>query len=155
ENNQMAIGTELKRVSKEVEIYKRAAGYGIPGVQVDGFNVFAVYEAVKKAVDRARKGNGPSLIEAKFLRLLGHFVADDQWYRDLESVEPYWNLDPVNRMKDYLLENNIATSKELESIEKDIIKEIQEAINYAANECTEPPLETLYDNIYADGEIIK
>ena len=155
ENNQMAIGTELKSVSKEVELYKRAAGYGIPGVQVDGFNVFAVYKAVKKAVDRARNGEGPSLIEAKFLRLLGHFVADDQWYRDLKAVEPFWKLDPISRMKDYLLENKIAAAKEIERVEKDITKEILDAVNYAANECTEPSVETLYDNIYADGEIIK
>jgi acetoin:2,6-dichlorophenolindophenol oxidoreductase subunit alpha len=155
ENNQMAIGTELKCVSKEVEIYKRAAGYGVPGVQVDGFNVFAVYEAVKKAVDRARKGQGPSLIEAKFLRLLGHFVADDQWYRDLESVEPFWKLDPVKRMRAYLIENKVATAEEIESLENNVVNEIKDAVNYASNECTEPPFETLYDNIYADGEVIK
>ena len=154
ENNQMAIGTEIKSVSKEVELYKRAVGYGIPGIQVDGFNVFAVYEAVKKAVSHARKGNGPSLIEAKFLRLLGHFVADDQWYRDLDSVEPFWKLDPTIRMKNYLLENKVATLIEIENINKDISQNIKDAVNYAANECTEPPLETLYDNIYADGEII-
>ena len=155
ENNQMAIGTELNSVSKELELYKRAAAYGVPGAQVDGFNVLAVYKAVKKAVEHARKGKGPSIIEAKFMRLLGHFVADDQWYRDLEAVKPYWELDPLIRMRKYLLENKLLTESEIEKIEKEAITEIAEAIRYASEDCTEPSVDGLYDNIYADGEIIK
>jgi len=155
ENNQMAIATELKRVTRETELYKRAKGYGIHGIQVDGFNCFAVYEAVKKAVELARSGGGPTLIEAKFLRLLGHFVADDQWYRNMDEADQFWNLDPIKRMKKYLLENKVAEREKIESIEKETQYKIKEAINFAENECTEPSIDTLYDDIYANNEIIK
>lgn len=155
ENNQMAIGTELASVSKETELYKRAAGYGIPGRQVDGFNVFAVYEAVKEAVARARDKKGPSIVEAKFLRLLGHFVADDQWYRDLEAVKPFWDLDPIVRMRNYLIANDVVEAAEIERIEEKAVKEIEEAIRYASEECHEPSVDVLFENLYANGEIIR
>jgi pyruvate dehydrogenase E1 component alpha subunit len=154
ENNQMAVGTELSWVSKETELYKRAAGYGMPGVQVDGFNVFEVHKAVKEAADRARAGEGPTLIEASFLRLLGHFVADDQWYRDMDEVAPYWELDPIKRMREYLLSGGVAEEPEIAAIEEKTKKDIAGAISYAEFECSEPPAGTLYDDIYADGEII-
>lgn len=155
ENNQMAIGTELKCVSHETDLYKRAVGYGIPGVLVDGFNVFEVYKEVKKAVDRARKGQGPTLIEARFLRLLGHFVADDQWYRDLSKVDLYWELCPIKRMREYFLKNNVLSEDEVTEIEKRAVEEVTDAIYYAENECTEPSVDTLYEDIYANGEVIK
>jgi len=155
ENNQMAIATTLNRVTRQVDLYKRAEAYGIPGVQCDGYNVFDVYEQVKVAVERARSGGGPTLIEAKFLRLLGHFVADDQWYRDLERVKPIWELEPLKRMRAYLLGNAIATEAELVALETEARREVAAAIEYAANECHEPPGDSLYENLYANGEILK
>ena len=154
ENNQLAVGTELSWVTKETDLYKRAAGYGITGVQVDGFNVFEVHKAVKQAADRARAKEGPTLIEARFLRLTGHFVADDQWYRDMEKVEPYWELCPLKRMREYLLSGRIADEAELGAIELKAKEDIAAAISYAESECSEPPAGTLYDDIYADGEVI-
>ena len=155
ENNQMAIGTKYCCISKETDIYKRAIGYGIPGVLVDGFNVFEVYKTVKEAVKRARSGLGPTLIEARFMRILGHFVADDQWYRDLSEAEPYFELDPIKRMKQYFIEENILSEKDITEIEVKATKAIERAIEYASNECTEPSADTLYEDIYANGEIIK
>jgi TPP-dependent pyruvate/acetoin dehydrogenase alpha subunit len=155
ENNQMAIATMLKRVTREVELAKRADAYGIPGVQCDGYNVFNIYESVKVAVDRARRGDGPTLIEAKFLRLLGHFVADDQWYRDLEKIKPVWDLEPVKRMRAYLLQNGDVSEKQIAALEERAVEEVRQAIEYAENECHEPPPQSLYENLYADGEILK
>jgi len=155
ENNQMAIGTKLSCVSKETELYKRAEAYGIPGVLVDGFNVFDVYQAVAQAVERARAGGGPTLIEARFLRLLGHFVADDQWYRDMDEVNKYWELDPIVRMREYFINNGILSVEELDMIEQEAAKTIDDAIIYAKEECTDPPVSTLYTDLYANGEIIK
>ena len=155
ENNQFAIATSIRSVSGQPEIYKRAAAYNIPGVLVDGFNCFAVYSAIKKGAERAIRGEGPTLVEARTIRLLGHFVADDQWYRDLKTVEPWWNLEPIRRMRTYLLENKIADQKAIEKIEQKAVRDIAEAIDYAENECTEPPEESLYVDVYADGEIIK
>ena len=154
ENNQMAIGTQLCCVSKETDLYKRAIGYGIPGVLVDGFNVFEVYNAVKEAVDRARAGEGPTLIEARFLRLLGHFVADNQWYRDLTKVEPYWELDPLKRMREYLAANELVSEREISEIEERAKNDVLRSVEYASNECTEPGIDTLYEDIYAHGEVI-
>jgi len=155
ENNQMAIGTALDCATKETDLYRRALGYGIPGVLVDGFNVLEVYEAAKEAVERARSGGGPTLIEARFMRLLGHFVADDQWYRDLSKVEPYWDMDPVKRMKDFLSLNKFLPEAEIERLADEARALVESAITYAAQDCTEPPLDSLYRDVYAHGEVIK
>jgi pyruvate dehydrogenase E1 component alpha subunit len=155
ENNQMAIATRFDCVAGECNVHRRAHAYNIPGEVVDGFNPFAVYGAVKKAAGRARAGRGPTLIEAKFMRLLGHFVADDQGYRDLSAVEPWWEFEPVRRMRAYLLEKKIAPKKQVEEIERKARKAIADAIKYAQAECSEPPFETLYDDVYAHGEIIR
>jgi len=155
ENNQMAVATAFNRVARECDVYRRAGGYGIPGVQVDGFNPFAVYSATKAAVERARKGEGPTLIEAKFMRLLGHFVADDQSYRDLSEVEPWWELEPTVRMRAYFLDNKLVSDQELERIEGKALQDIADAIDYAQNKATEPPAETLLDDVYAHGEVIQ
>lgn len=154
ENNQYAVSTENCRIAKETGIFKRALGYGIEGIQVDGFNIFDVYENVKKAVNKARSGGGPTLIEARFIRLLGHFVADDQWYRDLKPVEAFWQYDPIKRMHTYFIQNNLLTEKELDELQQAAIDKVADAIHYSQNECSEPPVETLFDDIYANGEII-
>jgi pyruvate dehydrogenase E1 component alpha subunit len=154
ENNQMAIATALECVAGECNIHLRAAAYCIPGVIVDGFNPFEVYKAVKQAAERARRGEGPTIIEAKFMRLLGHFVADDQAYRDLKTVEPWWEFEPIRRMRAYFLNNKLVKAKDLDAIEKRAQDEIAKAIAYAQKRCTEPSPETLYDDVYAHGEVI-
>jgi acetoin:2,6-dichlorophenolindophenol oxidoreductase subunit alpha len=155
ENNQMAIGTKLSWVSKETDLYRRAAGYGIPGVLADGFNVFDIYRVVCEAVSRARSGQGPTLIEARFLRLLGHFVADDQWYRDMDEVNQYWALDPIVRMREYFLAAKLLSAGELDEIDQEASRTIDAAVRYAREECTDPPVSTLYTDLYANGEIIQ
>ncbi len=154
ENNQMAIATSVDCVAGECNIYLRAAAYCIPGVIIDGFNPFEVYKAVKKAAERARRGEGPTIIEAKFMRLLGHFVADDQAYRDLKTLERWWDFEPIRRMRVYFLNNKLVTAKDLDFIEKRALDEIAKAIEYAQKECTEPSPKTLYDDVYAHGEVI-
>jgi pyruvate dehydrogenase E1 component alpha subunit len=154
ENNQMAIGTKLSSVSRETALYKRAAGYGVPGVLVDGFNVFDVYSAMTEAVARARRGEGPTLIEARFMRLLGHFVADDQWYRDMDEINEYWALDPIVRLKAFLVESGTMTHDEVEASQQAASAEVDAAIEYAVKDCTDPPLSTLFTDLYADGEMI-
>ena len=154
ENNQYAIATEIGWVTGENNLYKRAAGYGIEGVQVDGFNVFEVYNAVKAAAKKAREGGGPTLIEARFMRLLGHFVADDQWYRDKEANDAFWLVEPIGRMRDYFIQNGLLSEEDMQCIQAEATGEIADAIDYAQNECTEPPESILYDDVYANGEII-
>ena len=154
ENNQMAIATSLECVAGECNIHRRAEAYCIPGIIVDGFNPFEVYRAVKEAAERARNGEGPTIIEAKFMRLLGHFVADDQPYRKKEELDPWWEFEPIRRMRSYFITKKLTTDKKLKSIEKKAVEEIEKAIKYAQEDCTEPPSETLYDDVYANGEII-
>ena len=117
ENNQWAISFPYELASKNPNIADRAIGYGIPGVTVDGYNPFAVYRAVKDAADRARKGEGPSLVVAKTYRYIGHFVADDEHYRDTSTNDPWMKeFDPVVRMRTYLIECRVANEKKVDEI---------------------------------------
>jgi pyruvate dehydrogenase E1 component alpha subunit len=107
-----------------------------------------VYAAVKEAADRARNGEGPTLIEAKFYRYIGHFVADDEHYRDLASNEPWGALDPVRRMADYLVESGTASQEEVDAIYVEAQTAVEEAIEYA-KQAPEPSPDTLYEGLYS------
>ena len=149
ENNQWAISFPYELASKNPNIADRAIGYGIPGVTVDGYNPFAVYRAVKVAADRARKGEGPSLVVAKTYRYIGHFVADDEHYRDTSTNDPWMKeFDPVVRMRTYLIECRVANEKKVDEIYQNAVKQVEEAIEYAKN-APEPPESSLFDGIYA------
>jgi TPP-dependent pyruvate/acetoin dehydrogenase alpha subunit len=148
ENNQWAISFPYSRAAKNPRIADRAIGYGIPGVTVDGFNPFAVYMAVKEAADRARRGEGPTLVEARFYRYIGHFVADDEHYRDLATNDPWQELDPLRRMADYLVESGVASQERVDAINKEAQAAVEEAIEYA-KQAPEPPPETLYEGLYS------
>ena len=89
------------------------------------------------------------------MRILGHFVADDQWYRDIAEAELYQELDPIKRMKQYFLEENVLPEKDMTEMEAQAAKVVERSIAYASNECTEPSIDTLYEDIYANGEVIK
>jgi TPP-dependent pyruvate/acetoin dehydrogenase alpha subunit len=148
ENNQWAISFPYRQAAKNPRVADRAIGYGIPGVTVDGFNAFAVYGAVREAAERARRGEGPSLIEAKFYRYIGHFVADDEHYRDLETNEPWKQFDPLHRMADYLVSSRVASQAEVDAIGRETSQAIQEAIEFA-KQAPEPSPDTLYDGLYS------
>ncbi|MCD4672655.1 MAG: thiamine pyrophosphate-dependent dehydrogenase E1 component subunit alpha [Anaerolineaceae bacterium] len=156
ENNQWAISLPYKKASKNPRVSDRAIGYGIPGVTVDGFNVFAVYNAVAKAVERARSGNGPTLIEAKYYRYIGHFVADDERYRDMATNAPWTAFDPVERMCRFLVENGGFSEEQVQAVYESAKQEVLDAIEYAKT-APEPPLSSLYDGIYSPEfmEILK
>lgn len=148
ENNQWAISCPYEKASRNPNIADRAFGYGIPGVTVDGFNPFAVYGAVKEAAGRARGGEGPTLVVAKFFRYVGHFVADDQSYRDVRLVEPWLKLDPVLRMSDYLLASGVTSEEEIEAIQTDVKRAIEEAIEFGIKS-PEPTPNHVFDDLYA------
>jgi len=154
ENNQWAIATQINRVVRETDLYKRGIGYGVPSFQCDGFNVYDIYETTRQAVERARKGEGPTVIEAKYLRVLGHHATDDNWYRDMTGVEPYWELDPIKRMSEFMLEQGIATDDQLKAIHEECEKAVKASVEYAENGHFPDP-DSIYDYVYANGEIIK
>lgn len=148
ENNQWAISLPYQKATKNPNVKDRAIGYGIPGVTVDGYNPFAVYKAVDEAAKKARKGEGPSLIEAKFYRYIGHFVADDESYRDLETNEPWKVFDPLMRMEDYLSQKTGISEEKIKAIYQSAVDEVRDAIEFAKG-ADEPALNTLYQDIYS------
>ena len=152
ECNDWAIGTNFERVTKEHDISRRAAAFGLPGVLVDGFNVLEVYKAVSEAAERARRGEGPTLIEAKYMRMAGHHVGDDQNYRtreDLDSISVLYELDPIKRLGELLRANGIEDSV-LENIAARQRAAIDEAVRFASEDCSEPPVSELYDDVFSD-----
>ncbi len=145
ENNLYAMGTRQSIVMLIQNIADRAVAYGIPGVAVDGNDVLAVYEATHKAVERARKGEGPTLIECKTYRHKGHSRIDPAKYRPEEEVEEWLLKDPINRFKKRLLHTNVVTEAEIEQIEKEILTEIEKAVKFAMESPYPAPEEALED----------
>jgi pyruvate dehydrogenase E1 component alpha subunit len=148
ENNLYAMGTRQSRVMNIENIADRAVAYGIPGVVVDGNDVLAVYEAAQKAVERARKGKGPTLIECKTYRQKGHSRVDPAKYRPKEEVEEWLAKDPIKRFKEKLLQTNTLTQSEIQQIEKEVLGEIEEAVKFAMESSYPAPEEAL-ENVYA------
>ncbi|HEV3155961.1 MAG TPA: thiamine pyrophosphate-dependent dehydrogenase E1 component subunit alpha [Candidatus Baltobacteraceae bacterium] len=138
QNNGLAISVPLNQQMAQPDIYKRADGYGLPGVLVDGMDPIAVYGVVKTALDRAREGGGPTLIEAKCYRYLSHTTDDDdRTYRTREEIEAHRPEDPVPRFQRALVENNIMSAEELEQLKADVLAEVNDVTDRA--EAMEPP----------------
>jgi 2-oxoisovalerate dehydrogenase E1 component alpha subunit len=132
-------------------IAKRAEGYGFPGHKVDGNDALAVYEAAKEAVERARRGDGPTLIEAKTYRLTAHSSDDDdRRYREREEIEEWRLKDPIVRFERYLQENGLLDEEKKEEIEAGIKAEVTEASDYAEAAPFADPEEAL-ERVYAEG----
>jgi len=148
ENNQWAISLPYYKAAKNPKVSDRAIGYGIPGVTVDGFNPFAVYTAVRDAAQRARNGEGPTLVEARYYRFIGHFVADDERYRDTRTNEPWKEFDPLPRMARYLVDSGTATQAEVDSVYASARKAVEEAIEFA-KAAPEPTPDTLYEGLFS------
>ena len=150
ENNQYGISVHQKQHQPITDIAIRATSYDMPGVIIDGNDVAAVYEAVSKAVRRARAGEGPTLIECKTYRWRGHHEGDPNQggrYRTKKDIEAWKKKDPLKRLADKLIADKIATKKKLAEIEQKTLKEIDEAVTYAS-ESEFPALEELYDDVY-------
>ena len=150
ENNQYGISVHQKQHQPITDIAIRATSYDMPGVIIDGNDVAAVYEAVSKAVRRARAGEGPTLIECKTYRWRGHHEGDPNQggrYRTKKDIEAWKKKDPLKRLADKLIADKIATKKKLAEIEQKTLKEIDEAVTFA-NESEFPALEELYDDVY-------
>ena len=131
ENNVYAISVPEK-MQVAGSIAGRAEGYGFPGVEVDGNDVLAVYEAAKEAFARARGGEGPTLIEAKTYRLTAHSSDDDdRSYREREEIEVWRHKDPIARFEKYLDEAGLLDEEQKEEMYAEIKAEIDEAVEYA------------------------
>ncbi|MCP4725636.1 MAG: thiamine pyrophosphate-dependent dehydrogenase E1 component subunit alpha [bacterium] len=149
ENNQYAYSTPNSYQYNAENLADRAIGYNIPGVIVDGNDVLDVYEAVRKAVVDAREGKGPTLIEAKTMRMHGHSAHDDHKYVPEEKLEEWRKKDPIIRFAKYLSNNEFFTEKELADMHEQVLREIDEAVEFAENSPFPEGNEALL-GVYAD-----
>lgn len=148
ENNLYAMGTRQSKAMKIENIADRAIAYGIPGIVVDGNDVLAVLEVTQRAVERARKGEGPTLIECKTYRHKGHSRVDPARYRSKEEVEEWLAKDPIKRFKQKLLQTHILTESEIQKIESEVLAKIEEAVEFAM-QSPYPMREEALEDIYA------
>lgn len=133
ENNFYGMSTSCEEHMNIVDIAERGASYGIPGVVVDGNDVMAVYLAAAEAVERARDGGGPTLLECKTWRHHGHFTADPAAYRDPDMHDEQLRNDPIVRCAAQVLAQGLATQDELDAIHNEAIAEMDEAVEYSKN----------------------
>ncbi len=148
ENNGYAEATPAWYAVSTDDIAARAEGYGIPGVSVDGMDVFAVYDAAEQAVARARRGEGPTLLELKTYRYHGHFHADDpKKYRKPEEEEAYKARDCITSFEERVTGQSLMTETELSSIRDSIEQEMQEAVQFALDSPM-PDAAELYSDVY-------
>ncbi|MBO8162690.1 MAG: thiamine pyrophosphate-dependent dehydrogenase E1 component subunit alpha [Brevibacillus sp.] len=149
ENNQYGMSGPIKEMINIEHIADRAGSYGIPGVVVDGNDIFAVMNVVAEAVDRARRGEGPTLIEAKTYRWKGHSKSDAKKYRTREE-EMEWRTkrDPIARMKSVLIAEQLLTEQQADEIEQRAKQAIEDAVKFA-EESPMPSLDTLEEDVYA------
>lgn len=149
ENNKWASTTPYSTTTAVENISDRAVGYGMPSIIVDGNNVFDVYEGMKQAVERARQGGGPTFLEAKTYRIKGHFVGDPEMYRTKEEVaEQFDNNDPIKRFEEKALKENLLTKKEMEEINSEEKKVVEDSVEYAKNSPL-PEEKELFDDLFA------
>ena len=148
ENNQYAYSTHVSDSIPVENIADRAAGYNMPGTIVDGNDVEAVYTATCKAVDRARHGGGPSLIEAKTMRMMGHAIHDGAEYVPHDLLAKWEKKDPVARYQANLLAEGVADKEELGEIRRRAAVEIEDAIEFAETS-PDPDPDSVEEGIYA------
>lgn len=149
-NNGYGISADIKKMTNVEHIHERSAAYGIPGMFIeDGNNVLDVYEGFQKAVEHVRSGKGPVLIESVTYRWLGHSSSDPGKYRTREEVEEWKKKDPIENLRKYLLENKIASEEELEAIQAGVKEAVEASVKFAG-ESPFPPLESAFEDIYAD-----
>ena len=149
ENNQYGMGTSVARASAVSDIRQKANGYNIPNDCVDGMNVMEVRASAEKYIEWVRAGNGPYFLEAMTYRFRGHPMGDPERYRKPEEIKKWQEEDPIGIYHRYLIDNNLASSLELEEIEKQVEIDVRDAIQFAESS-PEPGPETLFENIYVD-----
>ena len=150
ENNKWAIGMAHDRATSNPEIWRKASAFGMHGEEVDGMDVLAVRGAAQRAVERARAGEGPTLLECLTYRFRGHSLADPDELRAEEEKEFWSKRDPIKKLAKELVEGNFAKEEELKSIEKKIDLEISKSVKNALD-APEPPSKDLTKYIWAEN----
>ncbi|WP_330583782.1 thiamine pyrophosphate-dependent dehydrogenase E1 component subunit alpha [Acidaminobacter sp.] len=156
ENNGFGISVPVSQSTSVENISVRSVGYNMPGITVDGNDVYAVYEAAEAAISRAKAGDGPTLIECKTYRHLGHWTGDPQVYRSKSEVDDWKeNKDPIKKFREKLIEEGTFTADELDAIEHAAIKEADEAAEFAIQSPEPDPAHVMDDVFYVDKEVVQ
>jgi len=146
ENNKYAMGTSIERAAATTDFSMRGASFDIPGEQVDGMDVRMVYDAAKRAIEHARSGQGPFILEMLTYRYRGHSMSDPAKYRSKDEVTKYrQERDPIEQVRARLLENGVVTEDDLKKIETDIRAIVTEAADFATNDPEPDPSELWTD----------
>ncbi len=149
ENNLYAMSMPVAEAFKVTSIAERAAAYGLPGVVVDGNDYFAVREATAQAVEHARTGQGPTLVEAHTYRYYGHSKSDDCGYRPAEEEAAWRARDPLELMRERLIAEDLLTEAQAEALAREAEKTIADAVEFARNSPDPDPV-TLCDNVFSE-----
>jgi len=148
ENNQYGMSMAFSRASSIERISQRAASYSMPGVTVDGNDLIEVYTAVKEAVDRARAGEGPALIENVTYRWRGHSKSDRQLYRTREEVKAWQERDPIRRLREKLMAGDVFSQTELDEVSAEAQQIIEDSVVFA-EAADDPDPATIMEGVYA------
>ena len=151
ENNGYAMGTSVGRTSNVTDLYKIGLSYDMPSEPVNGMRVEDVHEAVARAAERARKGDGPTLLEFKTYRYKGHSMSDPAKYRTKEELEDYRHRDAIEGVRHTILTSNLATEADLEAIDEAIKAKVAESVEFAENSPYPTPDE-LYKDVYVQTD---
>ena len=151
ENNQYGMGTDFRRVSAVKDFSKLAASYKMPGLQVDGMDVLAVYENVKNSVELARTHSKPSLLEIRTYRYLGHSMSDPATYRTKEELAKHKSQDPITLLKDRMSTAGMLSENEYATMDANCRSIVADAIDFA-EQSPEPDIETLYEDVLTESE---
>lgn len=149
ENNLYAMTTPTQQHLSLPDIARRANGYGLPGVVVDGQDVLAVYQATAEAVARARGGEGPTLLECKTYRYKGHYVGDPIVYRTKGEVAEWLEKDPVLNFQQILEERGLLDAKQAGAVREEVATAVADAVRFALDS-PDPPIESLWQDVYVE-----
>lgn len=151
ENNQYAMGTSVERTSNVTDLSMLGSSFMMPSASVDGMRPEAVCEAMEIAAERARSGNGPTLLDIQTYRYKGHSMSDPQKYRSKEEVAAYLEQDPIEHVLSVIKDNKWMTEAEIEAVEAEIKVVVEESVKFA-EESPLPPVEELYIDVYSHDD---
>lgn len=151
ENNNYAMGTSVQRTSNVHDLSKLGASYEMPSESVDGMSPEDVANAIARGAERARKGDGPTLLDIKTYRYKGHSMSDPAKYRSKEELEEYKGKDPVNVALEKIKKNKWLSEEKIKEIKDEVKDLVDEAVKFA-EDSPEPDPKELYEDVYSDGE---
>jgi len=149
ENNEYAMGTSVERTTNVLDLYKIGLSYEMPSEQVDGMKCEDVHQAIERAADRARKGDGPTLLEIKTYRYKGHSMSDPAKYRTKEELAKYKAVDPIETTKATILKKKYANAAYFDKLDDEIAEQVNAAVKFA-EESEYPDPSELYTDVYVE-----